>query len=83
MAAETRVHREFKFNPQTPDDQREVPLTFRLDVWETMQRRNGRNRTWTAAGPADVTRLADGLTRAEMVSLITEGADWLAYLGED
>lgn len=83
MAVETRTHREPKLTPQTPEDETQVPQTFRLDLWTTPQRRDGHSRAWLATGPPEVKRLVDGITRAEMATLIADAADWLAYLGED
>ena len=83
MPVETREHRELKFTPQTPDDPTELPLTFRLDIWLTPQRRDGRSSTWLATGSPQVMRLADGLTRPELAALITDAADILAYPGDD
>jgi hypothetical protein len=80
MPAETRIKRELKFNAEGEDGT--LPRTFSLAQWDTPQKRDGRAADgWIGTASATVITLAEGITRAGLVSLITEAADWLAWDG--
>ncbi len=63
-----------------------MPETFKLVKVVTHERRDGRTRGW--ANDTDVTPwqrredVVTGLAPDDLVTLIHEAADWLAYRGE-
>jgi hypothetical protein len=80
---ETRTHTELNWQPEGADDGT-LPRTFRLVAWDTPQRRDGRTKgRWVSTASATPRTVAEGITRAEMVTHIEKTADWLAYDGKD
>lgn len=83
MAAETRTRRELKLNAEGKDDG-QLPRTFSLAAWETPQKRDARTAVgWTNTASAQVTTLAEGITRDGLTVLIADAAGWLAWDGSN
>lgn len=86
-----RIKRTFTYEPCTwPQDSGDEtpPDTFKLVRHDERQHRAQGHSTWLRGtsgdgpNPAHAT-LAEDLTPAELVGMITSAADWLAYRGED
>jgi len=82
MTVERRDHRDLKINPEGKDDGT-LPRTFRLEAWAARQQRDGRSRIWRDETAAQWIVLAEGITRAEAVDLISQLAEALAWDGDN
>jgi hypothetical protein len=77
----TRTHRELRFNAEGSNDG-ELPASFRLELFETPQARDGRRFDgYVATGPAARTVLAEGISRRDLEALLGKGISWLAWDG--
>lgn len=80
---QTRMFPEFAFVP-SGGGQTEPPRAFRLRFTMTPQSRRSNRESWRddrSIGEPEVTELP--LSRSQLAALISDGAEWLAYLGEE
>jgi hypothetical protein len=80
---ETRTRTKFRFDPAP--DAKDIPDRFVLKTDTAHQVKDGRAAGgWTTEHTEyGVILTPEPLTRRQLADLIADGADWLAYLGED
>jgi hypothetical protein len=77
----TRVVRELKFEPEGTDDE-QLPVSFRLESWDTPQAKDGRVAGgWAGTAPPSRTVLTGGISRRKLEVLLADGISCLAWDG--
>jgi hypothetical protein len=83
MAAQKRDFVERKFNPVNEGDEHDPPARFNLEEHTARQTRRTDREIWRDEAGTHKRVVLGVFTRREVSALVADGADWLAYLGED
>jgi hypothetical protein len=83
MAAQKRDFVERKFNPTNEGDEHDPPARFNLEEHTARQTRRTDREIWRDEAGTYKRVVLGVFTRREVSALVADGADWLAYLGED
>jgi hypothetical protein len=79
-APKTRTQVKTHLFPEGEDDGL-LPRLFRVEVHTTPQQYSGRSRLWLDSEPTHRQVVAEHQTRDDIVEMIREWAEWLAYDG--